>query len=108
MSANDALDKAEHRFLLAGFPLLTLGILTGTLWARRIEAGSASDIARAVFGYLTWFLFAGVLLLRAAAGWRGRRAAIGTIAGFGFALLVLVLYLVRSLSAAGAHEVASW
>ncbi|MEA2751833.1 MAG: hypothetical protein QOI41_5976, partial [Myxococcales bacterium] len=30
-----------------------------------------------------------------AAGWRGRRAAYGTIAGFGFAVLVLVVYLVR-------------
>jgi ABC-type uncharacterized transport system permease subunit len=92
----DSLDRAEHRFLLAGFPLLTIGILTGTLWARHVEAGSAADIARAALGYATWVLFAGVLLLRAAAGWRGRRAAYGTIAGFGFAVLVLLLYLVRS------------
>lgn len=95
----DALDKIEHRFLLAGFPLLTLGILTGTMWAARVEAGGAGEIARAVFGYATWVLFAGVLLLRAAAGWRGRRAAIGTIAGFGFALVVLVLYMIRGASA---------
>jgi len=91
----DALDRAEHRFLLAGFPLLTVGILTGTLWARHVEAGSAADVARAVLGYATWLVFAGVLLLRAAAGWRGRRAAYGTIAGFGAAVLVLVVYLVR-------------
>jgi ABC-type uncharacterized transport system permease subunit len=96
----DALDKAEHRFLLAGFPLLTIGILTGTLWARRVEAGSAADLTRAAFGYITWFLYAGVLLLRAAAGWRGRRAAYGTIAGFGFAVIVLILYLLRSLNPA--------
>src|SRR5262249_15342870 len=70
----DALDLAEHRFLLAGFPLLTLGILTGTLWARHVELGSATDVWRAIFGYATWVLYAGVLVLRAAAGWRGRRA----------------------------------
>ena len=97
----DALDRAEHRFLLAGFPLLTVGILTGTLWAYKVEAGIASDVWRAGLGYATWLLFAGVLLLRAAAGWRGRRAAYGTIAGFGFAVVVLVLYLVRALSAGG-------
>jgi ABC-type uncharacterized transport system permease subunit len=91
----DALDRAEHRFLLAGFPLLTIGILTGTLWARHVEAGSTADVARAAFGYATWVLFAAVLLLRAAVGWRGRRAAYGTIAGFGFAVVVLVLYLLR-------------
>ena len=91
----DALDRAEHRFLLAGFPLLTIGIITGTVWARRVEMGGTSEILRAVFGYVTWFVIAGVLFLRAAAGWRGRRAAYGTIAGFGFAVLVLILYLVR-------------
>ncbi len=98
----DALDRAEHRFLVAGFPLLTIGILTGTLWAREVEAGGAAEIARAAFGYLSWGLFGGVLLLRAAAGWRGRRAAYGTIIGFGFTLLVLLLYLVRDASAASA------
>lgn len=91
----DALDRAEHRFLLAGFPLLTIGILTGTIWARHVEAGSASEVARAAFSYVSWLLFAAVLLLRAAAGWRGRRAAYGTIAGFGFAVLVLLIYLLR-------------
>lgn len=92
----DALDRAEHRFLLAGFPLLTLGIITGTVWAQRVESGSTQDLLRAGLGYVTWTLIAGVLLLRAAAGWRGRRAAYGTIAGFGFAMLVLVLYLLRT------------
>jgi ABC-type uncharacterized transport system permease subunit len=95
----DALDRAEHRFLLAGFPLFTLGILTGTLWAHRVTALDVGDILRAVFGYVTWLLFAGVLFLRAAAGWRGRRAAYGTIAGFGCAMFVLVLYLLRPQSA---------
>jgi ABC-type uncharacterized transport system permease subunit len=92
----DSLDKAEHKFLLAGFPLLTIGILTGSLWAKRVEEGGTAEIARAAFGYVTWLLFASVLLLRAAAGWRGRRAAYGTIAGFSFAVLVLILYLLRS------------
>lgn len=91
----EALDRAEHRFLLAGFPLLTFGIITGTVWARRIEMGGTTEVLRAVFGYVTWFVIAGVLFLRAAAGWRGRRAAYGTIAGFGFAVAVLVVYLTR-------------
>ncbi len=102
----DVLDRAEHRFLLAGFPLLTIGIITGTLWARRVEMGAPSEVLRAVFGYVMWLVIAGVLFLRAAAGWRGRRAAYGTIAGFGFALLVLMFYLLRSPAAgtvAGVH-----
>lgn len=91
----DALDRAEHRFLLVGFPLLTIGIITGTAWASRLESGTPSETLRAGLAYLTWLVFAGVLLLRAAAGWRGRRAALGTIAGFFFAVLVVLVYLVR-------------
>lgn len=91
----DALDRAEHRFLLVGFPLLTLGIVTGTAWAHKLEAGTASEVLRAALGYLSWAVFAGVLLLRAAAGWRGRRAAVGTLVGFAVSVLVVVVYLVR-------------
>jgi ABC-type uncharacterized transport system permease subunit len=91
----DTLDHAVHRFLVAGFPLLTLGIITGTFWARRLEMGSADEVMRVVFGYATWLLIAAVLLLRAAAGWRGKRAAYGTIAGFACAAVVLAVYLVR-------------
>jgi ABC-type uncharacterized transport system permease subunit len=92
----DALDRAEHWLLVTGFPLLTAGIVTGTVWAHRIEMGSPAETARALFAYGTWVLFAGVLIMRAALGWRGRRAAYGTIAGFLFAVAVLVVYLVRS------------
>jgi ABC-type uncharacterized transport system permease subunit len=91
----DALDRAEHLLLLTGFPLLTLGIITGTAWAHRIETGSPAELARALFAFATWVLFAAVLVLRALLGWRGRRAAYGTIAGFLFAVAVLVVYLVR-------------
>jgi ABC-type uncharacterized transport system permease subunit len=98
----DALERAEHKLLLLGFPLLTVGILTGTLWAERIEAGSVADVWRAIFGYVTWLTYALVLLLRAAAGWRGRRASYGTIAGFGFSLIVLLIYLYRSAAPSGA------
>jgi ABC-type uncharacterized transport system permease subunit len=91
----DTLDTAEHRFLVAGFPLLTLGIVTGTYWAHKLELGSPDEVMRAVFGYATWLLIGGVLLLRAAAGWRGRRSAYGTIAGLLCATAVLVSYLLR-------------
>jgi ABC-type uncharacterized transport system permease subunit len=96
----DTLDHAVHRFLIAGFPLLTLGIISGTYWAQKLEFGSPEEVMRAVFGYATWLLIAGVLLLRAAAGWRGRRAAYGTLAGLAFAAAVLLIYLVRPTAAA--------
>lgn len=91
----EVLDEAGHRFLVSGFPLLTLGILTGTIWSRQLETGTPDEILRSVLGYATWFVFATVLVLRAAAGFRGRRAAYGTLAGLVCVAAVLVVYLVR-------------
>jgi len=102
LPALDTLDYAVHRFLIAGFPFLTVGIISGTYWAQKLEVGSTEEVMRTIFGYATWLMIAGVLLLRAAAGWRGRRAAYGTIAGLALAATVLVIYLVRPSDDAGA------
>ncbi|MGZ3423752.1 MAG: cytochrome C assembly family protein [Polyangiales bacterium] len=91
----DVLDRASHRFLLAGFPLLTIGILTGLLWIAHAPAGGIA-VLRQVLAFAAWLLFAAVLLMRSAGGWRGRRAAWGTLLGFGCACLVFLVYLVRN------------
>ncbi len=93
----DALARAVHRFLLAGFPLLTVGVATGTAWADGMTTASPQDLLRAILSYATWLAFGAVLMLRVLGGWRGRRAAYGTVFGFTCALMVLVFYLVRPL-----------
>ncbi len=98
----DSLDRAAHRFLIAGFPLMTLAVVAGTVWASRLEWGAPLEQLRIGLGYLAWLLFAAVLLLRVVGGWRGRRAAYGTVAGFALTLLVLVFYMVRPMLSAGA------
>jgi ABC-type uncharacterized transport system permease subunit len=97
----DSLDRAEHRLLLWSFPLLTIGIVTGAVWTNRLEVGGSLAILHAAFGYGAWVICAAVLLLRAGAGWRGRRAAYGTIAAFGFTVvLLMLLYLIPAADAA--------
>lgn len=91
----DTLDRAALRCVLAGFPLLTLGIITGALVAGGFGAANAADGTRQAFAIGTWVIYASVLLLRVSAGWRGRRAALGTLLGFVFACAVLVAYVVR-------------
>lgn len=81
--------------MLAGFPLLTLGIISGVVQTGGFSAASAADGARQAFAIATWVIFAAVLLLRVSAGWRGRRAALGTLLGFACACAVLVGYLAR-------------
>jgi ABC-type uncharacterized transport system permease subunit len=92
----DSLDRAEHRLLLWSFPLLTLGMVIGAFWTKKIEVAGSLTILHAAFGYGAWVICATVLLLREGAGWRGRRAAYGTIAGFGFTVLLMLLYLLRT------------
>jgi ABC-type uncharacterized transport system permease subunit len=92
----DALDLTEHRLLLAGFPLLTFGIVSGAVFASHIDAMTGASVARALLAYATWILVAAVLVLRVVAGWRGRRAAYGTLAGVACVLLVIGIYVANS------------
>lgn len=93
LPALDVLDTLGLRAVLVGFPLLTIGVVTGAFWAHRLEQGL--NLAQGL-GIIAWAVFAGVLILRLALGWRGRRAAYGTITGFAFAVAVLGTYVLRS------------
>jgi ABC-type uncharacterized transport system permease subunit len=92
----DALDLTSHRLLLAGFPLMTFGVVTGAVFSHQMTTGGNAVLLRSLLGYATWLLLAGVLVLRKTAGFRGRKAAYGTIAGVVCMLLVMLLYAVRS------------
>jgi len=99
LPALDVLDSLGLRLLTIGFPLLTVGIVTGGLWATRLDRGGSVISGAQGFALIAWVIFAAVLLLRVAAGWRGRRAAIGTLLGYACALVVVAGYLVRGGSA---------
>jgi ABC-type uncharacterized transport system permease subunit len=91
----ESLDRVGHRLLLLGFPLLTFAVVTGGMFVARLQEMTGASFARAVLGYATWALVAGVLLLRALGGWRGRRTAYGTLAGLACLALVLAVYVLR-------------
>jgi ABC-type uncharacterized transport system permease subunit len=97
----DALERAEHRLLLVGFPLLTLGIVTGAIFGGQLFSADGAQLTRALLAYAAWMMVAAVLILRALAGWRGRRAAYGTVAGAVCILLVILLYVVQPSMGAG-------
>jgi ABC-type uncharacterized transport system permease subunit len=88
----EVLDKTVHRLLLVGFPLLTLGLVTGAVFAGQVAQASGISLLRAVLAYAGWLMVAAVLVLRQLAGWRGRRAAYGAILGALFILIVIGLY----------------
>src|SRR5687768_10666727 len=96
LPALDQLDSLGLRAVIVGFPLLTVGVVTGTIWAVQLHSSALEISAAQGFALLAWLLFAAVLLLRVAAGWRGRKAAIGTMLGFLCTMAGLVGYVLRS------------
>jgi ABC-type uncharacterized transport system permease subunit len=98
LPALDALDTTEHRLLLAGFPLQTLGAISGAAFVADLHLTHA-QLFQVILAYGTWVLIAAVLLVRAIFGWHGRRTAYGTVAGAACVMLVLFLYILRGTGA---------
>ena len=78
----ETLDRLNYIFLVWGFPLMTLGILTGSMWAGVHWGNYWSWEPRQITSSLTWLLYGALLQGRITAGWRGKKAAILTILGF--------------------------
>ncbi|MGQ9571062.1 MAG: c-type cytochrome biogenesis protein CcsB [Thermodesulfovibrionales bacterium] len=94
------LDELNYRLITIGFPLLTLAILTGSLWAESTWGSFWRWDPREVWSLVTWFIYAIVLHARLIAGWRGKRAAILSIAGF---LTILIAFFGIKLFHKGLH-----
>lgn len=97
----DVLDAVNSRCLTIGFPLLTLGIIAGSIWASYAWGSYWSWDPKEVWSLGTWLLYAALLHGRLTAGWRGRRAAILAIAGF---CTVLFSFLGVNLLLPGLHS----
>ena len=82
----ETLDHLNYRSLAWGFLLLTLGLLSGAVWAGYAWGHFWIWEPRLILSVLTWILYA-LLLHYRSAGWRGRRAATLTIVCF--AVLVI-------------------
>lgn len=89
----EALDRISHRLIWIGFPIFTVALVLGAVWVTKL--GESLDRPEYPLAGVTWLAFAVLLVVRQAYGWRGRRAARLTMLGFGAALVVLAIYLVR-------------
>jgi cytochrome c-type biogenesis protein CcsB len=78
----EALDRLNYILLVWGFPLMTLGILTGSLWARISWGDYWSWDPRQISSGITWLIYGALLHGRITAGLRGKKAAILTMFGF--------------------------
>ncbi|MBI5026045.1 MAG: c-type cytochrome biogenesis protein CcsB [Nitrospirae bacterium] len=76
------LDEINYKLITLGFPLLTLAIITGALWAESAWGSYWRWDPKETWSLITWLIYALVLHARLTAGWRGKKAAILSIVGF--------------------------
>ena len=89
-------DEIYYRSLLFGLPLLTLGILTGFIWASRTWKGPWEFDPKILASLLSWLIYLVLFSTRVSGAWRGRRAAY--VAIFGFATIMATFLGVSLLS----------
>jgi len=83
------LDEIVYRSVLVGFPLLTVGIITGAAWADYAWGAYWSWDPKETWSLITWLVYSAFLHARLARGWAGRRSALLSVLGF---LAVLFTY----------------
>jgi cytochrome c-type biogenesis protein CcsB len=101
----EVLDGINYRTLTIGFPLLTIGIVTGAVWAEYAWGSYWSWDPKETWSLITWLLYAALLHQRLAIKWRGKKAAAMAVVGFG---AVLFTFLGVNLLMQGLHTYAGW
>ena len=95
------LDNLSYRVIGLGFPLLTIGILSGAVWANEAWGSYWSWDPKETWALLTWLVFAIYLHTRITRGWEGRKSAIMASLGF---ITVWVCFLGVNLLGEGLHS----
>jgi ABC-type transport system involved in cytochrome c biogenesis permease subunit len=90
LPALDFLDRLNQQSIVTGFPLLTLGIITGALSAEFSRGSYLNWNPEQTWALVTWVFYFVVLMGRLTVGWRAKRAAYLTIIGFAGVILTLI------------------
>lgn len=97
----ETLDNISYRIIGLGFPLLTIGIIAGGVWANEAWGSYWSWDPKETWALITWLVFAAYLHARITRNWQGRKPAILAAAGF---VVVWVCYLGVNLLGKGLHS----
>ncbi|EGW38232.1 c-type cytochrome biogenesis protein CcsB [Desulfosporosinus sp. OT] len=88
--ALEILDELAYKVVGFAFPLLTLCIITGAIWANYAWGTYWSWDPKETWSLITWIIYAGYLHARLMYGWKGKRAA--WMAVFGFAAVLFTFF----------------
>jgi len=98
-----ALDKAAYRIVAFSFPLYTVGVICGAIWAEAAWGRYWGWDPKETWAFIVWVVYACYLHARATAGWKGRAAAWVNLVGFG---AITFNFLVVNIVISGLHSYA--
>jgi cytochrome c-type biogenesis protein CcsB len=96
-----SIDNWSYRIIGLGFPFLTIGIISGGVWANEAWGTYWSWDPKETWALITWLVFATYLHARITKGWEGKKTAI--LGGLGF-FVIWVCYLGVNFLGKGLHS----
>jgi len=97
----EKLDTLSYRSILVGFVLLTLGLVSGAVWANEAWGTWWSWDPKETWAFISWLFYAAYLHMRISKGWQGRKPALLATSGF---FVVLICYLGVNFWGVGLHS----
>jgi len=80
--SQEILDDLNYQMIVIGFLMLTLGIITGSVWAHSAWGSYWSWDPKETWSLITWLIYAAVIHSRMVRGWKGKKIAILSMVGF--------------------------
>jgi cytochrome c-type biogenesis protein CcsB len=100
-SRNELLDSLSYRTITVGFLLLTVGIISGAVWANEAWGSYWSWDPKETWALICWLVYAAYLHTRLSRGWQGRRPALVASVGL---IVIVVCYIGVNLLGIGLHS----
>jgi cytochrome c-type biogenesis protein CcsB len=97
----ETVDTWSYRIIGLGFPFLTIGIISGAVWANEAWGSYWSWDPKETWALITWLVFAVYLHSRLLKGWQGKKAAFVGSAGF---FVIWICYLGVNFLGKGLHS----
>ena len=100
-SRSEQLDSLSYRTITVGFLLLTVGIISGAVWANEAWGSWWSWDPKETWALICWLVYAAYLHTRLSRGWQGRRPALVAAVGL---VVIVVCYIGVNLLGIGLHS----
>ena len=100
-STGEQLDNLSYRTITVGFLMLTVGIVSGAVWANEAWGSYWSWDPKETWALICWLVYAAYLHTRLSRGWQGRRPALLAVIGL---VVIAVCYIGVNLLGIGLHS----